>query len=559
VYDKSQVRKTTSWIEAHGVALFDSPTSSDFTYQRRHRFWIYIDSDYSKYDTTVQVINLDTYEAGIVSLDQVCWYPKIQGPNNEFWTLGGGYRILRKAGAGKKDYYSWVIRQQIPSTSLPAGVVEDLDAFTPTTKCVEVPTKDVALRDAKILSLDESRDLFKKRLCYMESSAGLNLTVSSSANTHIVLSPPSSLPTPPTSPDHIQLQNLGREQRWKLSETKAGEAQAIILWRRIMNTLPRRHNCGGYASENNLIQPREVALTHESASSVDLSTEYCKECDFKAGTPLPCIAREASPSHKDSRGSQPTMPEVCDLEGATILLEIFRDGKECPGVSVTSPSISHQIDSVYDSWSRKKPRHNPLLDGLCDRNDPECEYSTLFSCQHFHSPPSKCLLGRPSYSSTHRYSSYKASAVTAPANYSTHPHKHCISRLTPLPSGAGDCMLATLPSRNHRCCLWDPTDLPGISMLHRRGNFQDLRTKDKHCRKRAKIHDRRGWIDRRMEMRQSVTMGNWDCEDLSVEGRRFRADLEAGVVGLELDLEGEESEGRGGDELWRELGLSPDF
>jgi hypothetical protein len=41
--------------------------------------------------------------------------------------------------------------------------------------------------------------------------------------------------------------------------------------------------------------------------------------------------------------------------------------------------------------------------------------------------------------------------------------------------------------------------------------------------------------------------------------RRFRADLEAGVVGLELDLEGEESEGRGGDELWRELGLSPDF
>jgi hypothetical protein len=81
IYEKAQVSQLTSCVDAHGVALFDSAPSDDFMYCRGHRFWICIGTNWSGYDKSVPVINLHTYEKGDIEIDQVCWFPKIQGPD----------------------------------------------------------------------------------------------------------------------------------------------------------------------------------------------------------------------------------------------------------------------------------------------------------------------------------------------------------------------------------------------------------------------------------------------------------------------------------------------
>lgn len=81
IYEKEKVSKGTSWVDAHGVALFDSTPSDNFMYCRGHRFWICIGTNTNGYDTRVPVINLETSEKGDIDIDQVCWFPKIQGPS----------------------------------------------------------------------------------------------------------------------------------------------------------------------------------------------------------------------------------------------------------------------------------------------------------------------------------------------------------------------------------------------------------------------------------------------------------------------------------------------
>jgi hypothetical protein len=81
IYEKAQVSKATSWVDAHGVALFDSSVHDKFAYCRGHRFWICIGSNMNGYDDIVPVINLKTYEKGDIRIDQVCWHPKFQGSN----------------------------------------------------------------------------------------------------------------------------------------------------------------------------------------------------------------------------------------------------------------------------------------------------------------------------------------------------------------------------------------------------------------------------------------------------------------------------------------------
>jgi hypothetical protein len=81
IYEKTQISRTTSWVDAHGVALFDSTLHDQIAYLRGDRFWICIGTNTNGYDELVPVINLRTYEKGDVGIDQVCWFPKIQGPN----------------------------------------------------------------------------------------------------------------------------------------------------------------------------------------------------------------------------------------------------------------------------------------------------------------------------------------------------------------------------------------------------------------------------------------------------------------------------------------------
>jgi len=82
IYEYAKVSTTESWVDAHGVALFDSALDDNFTYRRGDRFWICIGTN-TGFNIVVPVINLSSqsFEKGDIRIDQVCWFPKIQGPN----------------------------------------------------------------------------------------------------------------------------------------------------------------------------------------------------------------------------------------------------------------------------------------------------------------------------------------------------------------------------------------------------------------------------------------------------------------------------------------------
>lgn len=93
IYKEARVSQKTSWINAHGVAL--RPGSG---YEAGDRFWIYVASDTNSHRTSVPVINLRTHESGEIAIDHVCWFPQVQGHNDELWTLGGDIRNMKLCG-----------------------------------------------------------------------------------------------------------------------------------------------------------------------------------------------------------------------------------------------------------------------------------------------------------------------------------------------------------------------------------------------------------------------------------------------------------------------------
>jgi hypothetical protein len=155
IYDKTRVSTGTSWVDAHGVALFDSSVHDQIIYLRGDPFWICIGASTKGYEQIVPVINLRTYEKGDVEIEQVCWYPKIQGPNQELWTPGGETRKLKQGGAGEYSHWCWVVCQK-------------LDGTPPTTKTVEIPTNEVNMKDRRLLSISETRSLFEKRKRFVD-------------------------------------------------------------------------------------------------------------------------------------------------------------------------------------------------------------------------------------------------------------------------------------------------------------------------------------------------------------------------------------------------------
>lgn len=89
---------TIELADAHGVALLDSSGDS-FYYRRGDRFWICIGAHNRDDGTSVPVINLRTFERGSIETHHVCWFPKIRGPNQSLWTLGGETRKLKLDGS----------------------------------------------------------------------------------------------------------------------------------------------------------------------------------------------------------------------------------------------------------------------------------------------------------------------------------------------------------------------------------------------------------------------------------------------------------------------------
>lgn len=553
VYEKSRVTTTISWVDAHGVALCDSSLSDEFKYRRNDKFWICIGSNTKNYTTAVPVINLRTNESGVISIDHVCWYPKIRGPGNELWTPGGNLWTLKLCGPKKFMYFSWVICQRLPTAKITS--MEDLAT---TTKSPQVPTKEVQVKGTTLLSAVESRELFEKRLRFMEISRRFKYIPSPET----LFSPPTtstSLSTPPCSPDLNQLwRQKGRENgTLKTPVGRQQDANDRDLWGRILAMIPEGKKEAGYILKNSPIHPQELLKTQPKASQRQSSIDSCPSlqyCESVDDDPSECITVTGSGSStpRNASSSEPMTPDVKDLAAADILLDIFHDDTARSAVSATSPTISNNTNSIYDAWQRNKPRHNPFFDGFCDQGDAECQYSTMFPCKHYHSPPAKCLLAnlkqKPAPPSPSRHGSHNAST-----------HECCISRLSPLPSGAGSCMLSSLPSRNHACCWWAAPELDGMSILHKRD--YDKVSIEFHISKRMRILDRTELVDRRLGLELgigiSAGLGLGVCDEMGTEGKKLQRDLEEGVLMVDgaLEVKAETSSER--DELSEELGISP--
>jgi len=180
IYNKAQVSKLPSWINAHGVAVRDSSVSGAFKYKYGDTFWIYIGAKAEEHQTTVSVINLRTLKEGVIDVGSVCWYPIIQAPNNELWTLGGEIRQLKHGGPKNFSSFSWAICQK-------------LDGTVPTTRNVKIPTKCSTIPDTFQLSSIERRSLFRERYLSMPRESALIASTPGKAQTTPM--------TPPLSPE----------------------------------------------------------------------------------------------------------------------------------------------------------------------------------------------------------------------------------------------------------------------------------------------------------------------------------------------------------------------
>lgn len=144
IYRKMNISQEAKWGKSHGVVVFaPPPDKGGFEYKRGDRLWLYVDSDTPHNKDTAPVINLRTFETGSIDLQHVCWYPKYQSGEHEYWTLGGAER---NHTSSQRQY--WGIRQR----------TDGAESFT---SIVWVP------KVSKI-PVDRARRLFRKRLDVVE-------------------------------------------------------------------------------------------------------------------------------------------------------------------------------------------------------------------------------------------------------------------------------------------------------------------------------------------------------------------------------------------------------
>ena len=89
IYGNMKVSQEPSFIDAHGIAVADNDLYDTFEYERGDRFWLFIGPNADKFQDSVPVINLRTFQRGILPIAHACWYPKIKGPKEELWTPCG--------------------------------------------------------------------------------------------------------------------------------------------------------------------------------------------------------------------------------------------------------------------------------------------------------------------------------------------------------------------------------------------------------------------------------------------------------------------------------------
>lgn len=491
-YEKAQVSQEISPVNAHGVALFQSVPADKFHYRKGDKFWISTGPITDHYEDTVPVINLRTYQSGIILIDQVCWFPKVRGPGGELWTLGGPPRQLKLVGPKNIKTWSWVVCQH-------------LDGTKSTTKDVEIPTKDVAMAGRSLLTTQESQALFEQRYQYMqECSVGIFVSPFTTSPTFLVGSLP---PTPPTSPDvqHIQKAGTGTEKR----KQAASHPQVPIpaFWQRVGAEAleSRKRQRGPYVLRRSMIHTQNLsqftqrgiakAPTYPAAededeeeSDDDDHDDDDDDCgalsDIRSRIDRRCSSRSVSAAQDE----QPIIKDLPGLDGdglngAYTLVDIRRNG-DGPVISLTSPRTAADPAAAIRAYYEEHGLvHNPFQEALCDSNIPGCPYITKSTGKHYHPSHEKCR---------------RRSSGLTPAGFDhLHPnvfprlltHEHCISRAGAFPDRIGDCLLANSPYRHpsHKCCIWTPKDLESIILPPDHGS-EDRKSREAR-KKRSEIID----------------------------------------------------------------------
>lgn len=447
----------------------------------------------------------------------------------QFWTLGGGTRKRQLSGARKFSYYSWAICQR-------------LDGTPTATETVEIPTREVRLEGKRKLSTSESRSLFNKILQCMTGEpydeADQTNQSESSFRSPGHCSPCSQvivLPTPPTLPGH-QLSQLQQLQHLP-KKAPTQEQRPLPLpspWQGIFE-LSGRIN-GRYILRKSLIHPQELALTRtklrqsllpsvETASKdIDRSKSNNVNKVYSTREPFVCNTRESSAHH--TRDSSPSRAEASDEE----LCNQDTPSSECSEMIGAAEILVEMSRNVYldatsprEAWEAHKPTENPMFTALCTQRDAQCPYTILSTRLHYHCPPEKCKLSRPSSNPSQQEGALQD--VYDP------DHTHCVSRLGAFPDSAGECHLQNSRSRfpNHKCCYWDEEDLKTVPT---RGQRSCESKKLEEARKKGlRILDRRVLVGNWLDVEREVTMMGLSLDD---GGKELEAALNGGLHEVEI-------------------------
>jgi hypothetical protein len=399
----------TYWVNAHGVAL-KSSSPNELEYRRGDRLWISIDNESLEDSDNAPVINLRTMEQGIICIGGVCWFPEIEGPDGELWTLGGPVRALKQAGPRNFIYFSWVICQR-------------LDDCVTTIKKVQIPTSEMDLPGRRLLSAKESTAFFERQCRAFEEKRPQDLV--------------DPLPSPPMTPARqcdvalAKMARCGEE-----SPATSSEISDFDMWGRIIDMAVYSPSTQINFRETTVDPEEKKLFQHEVSETSSSVMSWVAEDDQGSIASSTSFERSSSPD-----GEADWVTYDSEVYITAIRLRLLAQGH---------PQRIERQEVVASTDTRTDPSSKMLLNPtemvvLYDLRDPRCKEITTATCKHYHPLPSKCVLNN------------RPSELGVPSL----PHEHCISRLRPLPDKAGPCILADIPSRRHVCCIWEPQDWEG--------------------------------------------------------------------------------------------------
>ncbi len=527
IYARQHVSTESTWIDSHGVVLFDSADLDDFVYMRGDKLWIHSGPQANGQRAKVPVINLNTYKSGTIAIDHVCWFPKVQGPNQELWTLGGEIRKLKLCGPKNYSFWSWVISQK-------------LDGTPSTTKDVSIPVNEIKMEDRRTLSNSEAKSLFEERRQLMlESPDGVASKAKGKTSAELqekgcvsLTSSQAETPFPLTPPISPPVETNGKSKAVPVAEWQASPPSsatsiattfplpprslplgAIDALKRIRDTVTGPSHL--YILPNGPIHPQKPPPLRSRPGSTSGTAQTLLPFT------IPSISTE--PSNREFSSTNRT-----DILCATPKADMFHDDYE-PAINLQDLEVlKNPGNAILSKWAETivNPMHeNPLLAGLCDEGIRSCKYITLSRDKHFHPDPRKCL-----------FSNSRLNSGIGGINGGEVEHEHCISRLSALPGGAGDCLLANKPERGrgHICCFWKEEDLGGVSVQFKRG-YEKGKWKE-GGRKKMKICDRSSLCE--VKVGDLVGRMGFREEELGEAGRwLMEVESGKGVAGTNMDVD----------------------